>query len=195
SLRWWDLRTKTKSILAEGTHRVLFSPDGGTLAVFVSSERVELWNIASRTLRTVLVPDSPPGPAAAFSPDGRVLAIASDPLEPEQSIQFWETAHGKPVGACMGHKQGILSLAFSADGKTLASGSHDNTIKLWNTATRQELLSISHPGAGFGGLLFSPDGQLLVTTQAGQERGLRFLSAPVLDEISEATTLPGTRTD
>jgi WD40 repeat protein/serine/threonine protein kinase len=194
-LRWWDLRTKTNSVLAAATHRVLFSPDGGILAVFVNPERIELWNVPTRALRTVLVPDSPSGPAATFSPDGRLLAIASDPLEPEQSIQFWETIHGKPVGACIGHKQGILSLAFSADGKTLASGSHDNTIKLWNTATRQELLSIPHPGAGFGSLLFSPDGQLLVATQAGQERELRFFSARASEEMTQATTSSGTRTD
>jgi serine/threonine protein kinase/WD40 repeat protein len=194
-LRWWDLRTKTNSILAPGTHRVLFSPEGATLAVFVNPERVELWNIATRTLRTVLVADAPSGPAATFSPDGRLLAIASDPLEPEQSIQFWETTHGKPVGVCIGHKQGILSLAFSADGKTLASASHDNTIKLWNTATRQELLSFPLPGAGFGGLLFSPDGQLLVASQTGKESGLRFFPATLFEEMTEATTLSGTRTE
>jgi WD40 repeat protein len=123
---------------------------------------------------------------AAFSPDGRVLAVACNPLEPEQFIQLWDVGKGKAIGKCIGHKQGIVALAFSADGRTLASISHDSTLKLWNTANQQELLSFSHRGAWSEGLLFSPDGQWLVATEGGEDRGLRFFSSSV-DTPQEVT--------
>ncbi len=176
-LRWWDLLANTNSVLAPESHRVLFSPDGRLLAVLANPGRLELWSVSTRSIRAVLKADSPVGPAAAFSADGRLFAAASNPLEPEQSIRIWETQEGTLLGACVGHKQGIMCLAFSADGKTLASASHDNTLKLWNVATQQELLSLSGPGLGTGGLVFSPDGTLLAASQGLPARGIRFYSS------------------
>jgi WD40 repeat protein len=184
-LRWWDLPSGTNSLLETESHRVLFSPDGSTLAVFAGPQRIELWNTSARSLRKVLLGKSPLGPAVAFSPDGHLLATASDPMSAEQSIQIWDGSSGKSLGACIGHKQGILLLAFSADGRTLASASHDNTLKLWNVATQQELLSLPH--VGMDGLLFSPDGQRLVAGQRGPGGGIRFYPAPAPEENSVAS--------
>jgi WD40 repeat protein len=172
-VRCWDLEHSTNSVLAREGRVVSFSPDGNTLAVVAGPMQVELWDIGLRAVRRVLTSDSPLGPVATFSPDGHLLAAVSDPFEPEQAIWIWETKEGKALGKCIGHKQGIASLAFSEDGKTLASASHDNTLRLWNTATQQELLSWAQIGIGGAGLLFSPDGQLLVAGQSGKERGLR----------------------
>jgi WD40 repeat protein len=184
-LRWWDLEAKTNSILAPQTHRVFFSPDGGTLALLSNPECLELWSVSNRCLRVVLRPDSALGPAVAFSHDGRLLAAGSNPLEPEQSIRIWETVRGSLLGTCIGHKQGIVCLAFSADDKTLGSASHDNTLKLWNVATQQELLSLSGPGLGADGFVFSPDGRLLASSQGLKERGIRFYSASPNGEDGE----------
>jgi WD40 repeat protein/serine/threonine protein kinase len=184
-LRWWDLQANTNSILAPESHRVFFSPDGGTLALLSNPERLELWSVSNRCMRVVLRLDSPLGLAVAFSHDGRLLAAASNPLEPEQSIRIWETVRGSLLGTCIGHKQGIVGLAFSADNKTLGSASHDNTLKLWNVATQQELLSLSGPGLGADGLVFSPDGRLLACNQGLRERGVRVFSASPNEEDGE----------
>ena len=75
----------------------------------------------------------------------------------------------------------MSSLAFSPDGKTLASASDDSTLKLWNVATQQELLTIRRLGGALRGLTFSPDGQWLVGggSFSQQSGGLRFYPAPV----------------
>ncbi|HYG35859.1 MAG TPA: WD40 repeat domain-containing serine/threonine-protein kinase, partial [Clostridia bacterium] len=182
-LLWWDLQAKTNSTFPLETHHVLFSPDSRILAAFGPGNRIELWDVASRSLRTTLVLSSPPGFAAAFSSDGRILATAPPMADPEQAIRLWDTTSGKEIRTCIGHKQGIRHLAFSVDNKTLASASDDSTLRFWNVATGQELLCFPRLGIGITQLLFSPDGRLLVGGQFLQENGIRFYSAPLLTEI------------
>jgi len=79
-----------------------------------------------------------------------------------------------------GHTVDIKCVAFSADGHTLASGSYDATVRLWNTATWRELMRLD-PGGTFvpRSLTFSPDGSQLLaasfptilwSTRTGDER-------------------------
>jgi WD40 repeat protein len=82
----------------------------------------------------------------------------------------------------------VQSLAFSADGLTLASASDDSTLKLWNVSTQQELLSIRRLGGTLSGLIFSPDGRLLVGTSGffSQSGNLRLFKAPLCADIAAA---------
>src|SRR5262249_18409362 len=114
----------------------------------------------------------------------RRLAVACS----DDTIRLLEVATGRPVGTCIGHKQGVLSVAFSPDGKTLATASDDSTLKLWNVRTQQELLTIRRLGGALGGLTFSPDGRWLVGggSFSLQSGGLRFFRAPVLSETDMA---------
>jgi WD40 repeat protein len=64
-----------------------------------------------------------------FSPDGRLLATSDGVL-----IHLWEVATGKEVHTLQGHQGEICALAFSADGRRLASSSLDSTVLLWNLA-------------------------------------------------------------
>src|SRR5258708_1905230 len=61
-----------------------------------------------------------------------------------------------------GHTLALASVAFSHDGKTVASGSHDNTIKLWDVSTGKERAQLNHKGA-VRSLAFSHDGKLLAS--------------------------------
>jgi eukaryotic-like serine/threonine-protein kinase len=185
SSRWWDLARRTNSLFSAEIRHAVFSPDDQSLLILTVSGRAELWDVATRSLRTTLKAAAAFGPAAAFSPDGRVLAIASDPFSAEQWIGIWDTATGHPLGTCIGHKQGIVGLAFSSDGRTLASLSHDSTLKLWNTASLQQMLSFSIPGEA-DSPLFSPRGTLLVVGQSFQPNGLRLYPAPQPDETVAA---------
>jgi WD40 repeat protein len=65
--------------------------------------------------------------ALAYSPDGKMLASASE----DHSIKLWDAATGKLKATFKGHTDTVASLAFSPDHKTLASASHDDTVKLW----------------------------------------------------------------
>jgi WD40 repeat protein len=61
----------------------------------------------------------------------------------------------------------VWGLAFTPDGTRLASASRDMTVKLWDTASGQEVLTLRDFASEVSGVAFSPDGRRLVTTDLG----------------------------
>ena len=97
----------------------------------------------------------------AFSPDGKLLATASD----DGTARLWNPA----TGDCLRNLAGdgsmtVMGVAFSLDGKLLATAGLDGA-RLWNPATGDCLRTLSGPGSGLRArVAFSPDGRLLATT-------------------------------
>src|ERR1700680_396120 len=84
----------------------------------------------------------------------------------------------------LGHSQGVLSLAFTPNGNTLASGSADNTVKLWDVTSRREIRTIG-PGLPAMSMAFSPDGRTLAVGLFDQK--IKLLDAASGGELHTLT--------
>jgi WD40 repeat protein len=130
---------------------VAFSPDGHTLATG-QAYTVRLWHLddaARLTLEYTLTGQTVTGTAMAFSPNGHLLAAAN-----ASSVKVWDVADPtRPVfesappgsgtaspllGGRTGSASPVRAVAFSPDGRTLAAGIADGTVRLW---------SITDPGS------------------------------------------------
>jgi RNA polymerase sigma factor (sigma-70 family) len=116
------------------------APDGKTVVSAGWDRTVRVWDVASGLEVRVLKGHTEQALGVAFSPDGRLLASSSgrrgdskDEPGPGEII-LWDAATGKQVVVLRGHKDRIFSVAFSPDGKWLASGSWDGTVKLWRVS-------------------------------------------------------------
>lgn len=66
-----------------------------------------------------------------------------------------------------GHLGSVVAVAFSPDGKTIASSGFDKTVRVWDVATGKELLKLLGPKDSVSSIAFSPDGTLLAAADAG----------------------------
>ena len=104
--------------------------------------------------------------ALVWSADGAMLFAASGENAIEGEVRQWNVADGKVARIFKGHRDTIYAIALSPDGKTLATGSYDQKIKLWNVADGTERKTLNgHNGAVYG-LAFRPDGKLLASASA-----------------------------
>jgi WD40 repeat protein len=159
---------------------VAFSPDGQMLATANTDKTIKLWQLGSdnrASLSQTLVSDQGFFTAVAFSPDGQILASSHGSMvklwQRNQSNQFAT----EPDVNILAHGVPISKLTFSPDGQTLATGSWDNTIKLWNRKGALLRVLEGHT-ARLLGVAFSPDSQTLATSSADRTFRLWRLHNP-----------------
>ena len=78
-------------------------------------------------------------------------------------MRIWDAATGSRVRTLRGHADLVSGVAYSPDGRTLASASRDHTVKLWDVATGRVLHTLSRARGRGLGVAFSPDGRTLAS--------------------------------
>ena len=96
--------------------------------------------------------------AAKFSPTGNLFATAI-----ENQIYLWEVDKIRQLYKLEGHTAWIRSIAFTPDGKILASGSHDSNIKLWNVEIGECLQTLAGHTSSIQSVAFNQDGTILAS--------------------------------
>jgi WD40 repeat protein len=145
-----------------GVWSVAFSPDGKRIVTGGQDKLAKVWD--AETGQELLALDHTNAVlSAVFSPDGKLIAAGVGWYGEQRvgEVKVWDTATGQLRFTLQATP--AWAVAFSPDGKHLATGSASGAVKLWNAATGQEILALKGHRGGVGGVAFSRDGRRLVT--------------------------------
>jgi WD40 repeat protein len=197
----WDARTGALlyTLVGEGAPMldVQFSADGSTLATAGADAGVALWSTTSGARLAGLAPPaaaatSVPLTAAALSLREGSLSIAG--AGKDRTVRLWRfkgavNGTGELAAPMVGHEKEIGALAFSADGKALASGSADGMVKLWDADDGSLQRTLRGHAMAIRALAFSKEGAALADacedgivqlwdTASGQKREALQMNRP-----------------
>ena len=92
----------------------------------------------------------------ALAADGKTVYTGESSL-----VRAWETATGKLLYTGRGHTGGVFGVAASPDGRTLATASTDGSVKIWDAASLQDVLTLPVGQSQVKCVAFAPDGRTL----------------------------------
>ncbi len=168
----WDPATGNQLRTLKGhkgtVNSVAFSPDDKQLASGSADNTIKIWDVASGHEKQTMAGHTLFVSSVGFSPDGKTLASGSG----DQTVKLWDVATGRELStlaAGMPALAGIpISVAFSRDGKTLATGAQ--LVKLWDVKSGNEIRSmrVTESNAPMERpIAFSFDGSVLATGGGG----------------------------
>lgn len=157
-----------------------FSPDGQHLVTVstrvvsaTAGDTVQVWNVATgeELLRLVSPPEGPGYTDASYSPDGRRIVVGS--REEVATAYIFDAETGEPVlqlqgGHICGGTCGVEEVSYSPDGSAILTAGGDDTARVWDAETGEELFQLDHTSPVSGIVdhaRYSPDGHTILTAR------------------------------
>ncbi len=206
TIQLWDSASgrliRTWEAHGEPARCVAFSPDGGRIASSSGGIRnepgeVKLWDSATGRELECFGGLSAPIHGVAFSLDGHRLAGAAGGYDGmgrslPGEVLVWDLDQARLIQRLRGHPHVVLSVAFSPDGRRVASADYGGVVKIWDAASGDEITSpvpIEEPDRStVMSVAFSPDGRLFAA--AGLDRTIRCWDASRWDARSTGPQKP-----
>ena len=153
-----------------------FSRDGRTAAVMINKPgrswaRLRLIDVATNQVIVEHDWGGPGGCTIDFVPGENAAVVGGV----DEKVRLWDLNNWRAPGTLETHHKEVWGLAFSPDGRTLASSGDDHTIKLWDVALGLEKTTLKAHGSLVTAVVFSPDGKLLAS--AGWDKTIRLWKA------------------
>ncbi len=202
----WEVKSGRQVRIFRGSAPVVFGPDGNTLAAVSDEDKdgdeknIKLWNLISGKEIHTLEGHTSKVKSLAFNYDGTVLASGGEETTSndkgtinagagsDATIKLWSVQSGKVIRTLRGHDSDVGCLAFSPDGKILASGSggvrdvestgdskkeestfYDTTIKLWDVEKGVETRTLLGHVHTIDALRIKADGKTLVSASSASD--------------------------
>lgn len=146
-------------------HDLAVSPNGAHVATSSEERAIRLWGVGRRLQSRTLLLDEVQDPNVfvqadqiAFSPSGNLFAC-SDSWQ--HTIRMWDVSTGRLMRSLPGHEDHVYALAFSPDGKLIASGARDGKLFVYDIESGSQVFGIYERYRTVYCVAFSPDGRRL----------------------------------
>jgi WD40 repeat protein/serine/threonine protein kinase len=159
----WDLDSGRPVLTLRGhlhrVNRVAYSPDGTRLVTSSFDKTARIWDAETGQLLRTLRGHKYLLCGVSFSPDNRYVASCGD------LIRVWDlSTTNEPRVLRMNTNVNVMALAFSPDGKQLATASYDGSVFLWDHRSGDHVCTLKGHSERIMSVNYSPDGRMLATT-------------------------------
>ena len=157
------------------------SPEREWFFAIDAAGRIRIWDATTGRLRQTITGPVPPIRKAVLGPYGKKIAVS---VAGENLAHLYDCAT-RTEHLLTGYRDFVSGLAFSPDGGTLAAGSMDGSIRLWNTARGECRATLPGHLTEATDVAFSPDGRTLASVGHGES--LKLWPVPTLREVYSET--------